>query len=169
MESIFFNIFFARRSSFYVWWKRIFYWMLEATHTKISVNSTIQFLESCYGKSLKSFVPPNTKWRLCIIFVKLNGNHLLMANTFKLHEYQTFGLMEMHNMGKIWFANNKFSLWKSSFTINKSSKMLLFAFCLFHFLKFQITLFDNGFREFLWSFTTSKIFLIYTFLTLINI
>ena len=31
---------------------------------------------------------------------KLNGNHLLMANTFKLQEYQTFGLMKMHNMNK---------------------------------------------------------------------
>ena len=26
-------------------------------------------------------------------FAKLNGNHLLMANTFKLHEYQAFSLM----------------------------------------------------------------------------
>ena len=39
-------------------------------------------------------------------------NHLLVSNIFKLHEYQTFGLMEMHNMYKIWFANNIFSLWR---------------------------------------------------------
>ena len=30
-----------------------------------------------------------------------------MANIFKLHEYQTFGLLKMHNTSKIWFANNK--------------------------------------------------------------
>ena len=34
-------------------------------------------------------------------FVKLNGNHLLMANIFKLHKYQTFGLMKVHNTSKI--------------------------------------------------------------------
>ena len=62
------------------------------------------------AKSLKFFGPPTTKWRPCKIFAKLNGNHLLMANIFKLHEYQTFGLMKMHNMCKIWFANNIFSL-----------------------------------------------------------
>ena len=65
------------------------------------------------AKSLKFFGPPTTKWRPCKIFAKLNGNHLLMANIFKLHEYQTFGLMKMHNMCKIWFANKIFSLWKS--------------------------------------------------------
>ena len=59
---------------------------------------------------MKFFDPPTTKWRPCKIFAKLNGNHLLMANIFKLHEYQTFGLMKMHNMCKIWFANKIFSL-----------------------------------------------------------
>ena len=59
---------------------------------------------------MKFFGPPTTKWRPCKIFAKLNGNHLLMANIFKLHEYQTFGLMKMHNMCKIWFANKIFSL-----------------------------------------------------------
>ena len=62
------------------------------------------------AKSLKSFGPPTTKWWPCNIFAKLNENHLLMANIFKLHEYQTFGLMKMHNMCKIWFANKIFSL-----------------------------------------------------------
>ena len=33
-----------------------------------------------------------------------------MTNIFKFHEYQTFDLMKMHNMCKIWFANNIFSL-----------------------------------------------------------
>ena len=65
------------------------------------------------AKSLKFFGPPTKKWRLCKIFAKLNGNHLLMANILKLHEYQTFGLMKIHNMCKIWFANKIFSSWKS--------------------------------------------------------
>ena len=43
----------------------------------------------------------------------LNGNHHLKASIFKLHKYQTFGLLKMHN-SKTWFANNKFSLWNSS-------------------------------------------------------
>ena len=33
-----------------------------------------------------------------------------MANIFKLHECQTFGLMKMHNISKIWFGDNKFNL-----------------------------------------------------------
>ena len=62
------------------------------------------------AKSLKFFGLPNTKWWACKIFTKLNRNHLLLANIFKPHEYQTFGLMKMHNMCKIWFANKMFSL-----------------------------------------------------------
>ena len=83
---------------------------LNSKHTKIAVNSAIQYFEGCSQKKclLKvwSFLvhPP------CKIFAKLNGNHLLMANIFKLHEYQTFGLMKIHNMCKIWFANKIFSL-----------------------------------------------------------
>ena len=87
---------------------------LNSKHTKIAVNSAIQYFEGCSQKKclLKvwSFLvhPPP-----CKIFTKLNRNHLLIANIFKLHEYQTFGLMKMHNMCKIWFANKIFSLWKS--------------------------------------------------------
>ena len=86
--------------------------LLHSKHTKITLNSVIQYFEGCSQKKclLKvwSFLvhPP------CKIFAKLNGNHLLMANIFKLHEYQTFGLMKMHNMCKIWLANNIFSLWR---------------------------------------------------------
>ena len=59
----------------------------------------------------------------------MNGNHLLMANISELHEYQTFYLMKMHNMSKIWFANNKFEkVWS---TINVPSKMFCFPFSCF--------------------------------------
>ena len=90
---------------------------LNNKHTKIAVNSTIQYFESCSqkkmsAKTLKHFGAPTTKWRPCKVFSILNGNHLLMANVFKLYKYQTFNLMKMHNMCKIWFANNIFSLWK---------------------------------------------------------
>ena len=87
---------------------------LNKKHTKIAVNSTMQYFEGSSQKKclLKVWIfgPPTTKWRPCKIFAKLNRNHLLMANIFKLHKYQTFGLMKMHNMNKIWFANNKFNL-----------------------------------------------------------
>ena len=33
-----------------------------------------------------------------------------MANIFRLRKYQNFGLLNMQNMRKIPFANNKFSL-----------------------------------------------------------
>ena len=61
---------------------------------------------------LKFLGPSTTKWRHYKIFAKMNGTHLLMASIFKLHEYETFGLMKIHNMCTIWFANNMFSLWK---------------------------------------------------------
>ena len=83
---------------------------LNSKHTKIAVNSAIQYFEGCSQNKclLKvwSFLvhPPQNGGP-----AKLNGNHLLMANIFKLHEYKTFGLMKMHNMCKIWFANNIFS------------------------------------------------------------
>ena len=59
---------------------------------------------------MTSFGPPTTKWRPCKVFANLNGNNFLMANIFKFREYQTFGLMKIHNMSKIWFANKIFSL-----------------------------------------------------------
>ena len=90
---------------------------LNKKHTKIAVNLTMQYFEGSSQKKcllkVLIFVRPTTKWQPCKIFAKLNGNHLLMANIFKLHKYQTFGLLKMHNMSKIWFASNKFSLWKS--------------------------------------------------------
>ena len=84
---------------------------LNSKHTKIAVNWAIQCFEGCFQKIclLKVWIflvhaSP------CKIFTKLNRNHLLIDNIFKLHEYQTFGLMKMYNMCKIWFANKIFSL-----------------------------------------------------------
>ena len=76
---------------------------LSIKHTKIAVNSTIQYFEGCSRKKclLKvwRFSVQPTKWRPCKFFTKLIRNHLLIANIFKLNEYQTFG-----------FCNNIFSL-----------------------------------------------------------
>ena len=88
---------------------------LNNKHTKTAVSSTIQYFEDCSQKKCllkvwRFLVHPPQKWWPCKIFAKLNGNHLLMANILKLREYQTFGLMKMHNVCKIWFANNIFSL-----------------------------------------------------------
>ena len=72
------------------------------------------------------------------IWTGSTGSTSLFSNWFhflilKLHEYRTFGLIKMHNMRKIWFLNNKFSLWKSLVTINGLSKML---FCNLYLLIF---------------------------------
>ena len=90
---------------------------LNNKHTKIAVNlgKTIfwrPLSKEMSAKNLKFFgpCPSTTKWRLCKVIAKLNGNHVLMVNIVKLHEYQTFGLIKMHNMSKTWFANNKFNL-----------------------------------------------------------
>ena len=82
---------------------------------------------------MKLFGPPTTKWRPCKVFAKLNGNHLLMANIFKLHEYKTFGLMKMHNMSKIWYANNIFSLWKRLVYDQRAVENAIFYFLPFPF------------------------------------
>ena len=90
---------------------------LNSNHTKIAVNSAIQYFEGCCLKKcllkFEVFWSTHHKMRPSKIFVKLNGNHLLMANIFKLHKYQTFRLMAIHNTCKIWFANKIFSLWKN--------------------------------------------------------
>ena len=91
--------------------------LLNSKHTKIAVNSAIQYFKGCSQKKCllkvwSFFVLPTTKSRSCKSFLRnwTENNHLLMANIFKLHEYQTFVLMKMHNTCKIWFANNIFSL-----------------------------------------------------------
>ena len=112
----------------------------------------MQFFESRYqkkhlGKSLNFFALPTTKWLSCKIFERLNGNHLLTANIIKLHKYQTFGLLKMHNMSKIWFTNNKFSLCKDikySWFVQKfclqltgCRKCYFLIFSFFHFSDFK--------------------------------
>ena len=118
---------------------------------------------------MKSLGATIKKWRLCKTFGKLNRNHLLIANIFKLHEYQTFGLMKMHNICKIWFANNIFSLWESFIYDQQAVEQAIFKFLPFPFFQIWNDYCQKSYNEF-WGFlvisTTSKIFLIYTFLNM---
>ena len=66
-----------------------------------------------FVESFKFFDPPTTKWRSFKFFAKLNGNHILMANFSKLRKYQTFVLIELHNLSKCQLADRIFKLWKS--------------------------------------------------------
>ena len=63
-----------------------------------------------FGESFKFFDPPTTKWRPFKFFAKLNGNHILMANFSKLRKYQTFGLIELHNLSKSQLADRIFKV-----------------------------------------------------------
>ena len=119
------------------------------------------------AKSLKFLGPATTKWRPCKVFAKLNRNHLLMANISRLHEYQTFGLMKVHNMCKIWFANNIFSLWKKMVYDQRAFENAIFYFSPFpftHISKDYCQKSYNGFWGFLVISTASPIIWIYTVL-----
>ena len=50
---------------------------LNNKHTKIAINSAIMYFKGCFQNK-------------CLLkaFARLNGSRLLMANIFKLHEYQ---------------------------------------------------------------------------------
>ena len=90
---------------------------LSNRQTKIAENSTIYFWKltpkQVFGESFKFFDSPTTKWRSFKFFAKLNGNHILMANFSKFRKYQTFGLIELHNVSKGQLADRIFKLWKS--------------------------------------------------------
>ena len=93
---------------------------------------------------MNPFGPPTKKWRACKNFAKLNGNHLLMANLFKLHKYQTIGLLKCI----IWAKSNlailnpvckKFVL---RLTGCRNCYFLIFAF--FYFFIFKMTIVKNN-------------------------
>ena len=95
-----------------------------------------------FDESFKFFDPPTTKWRSLRFFVKLNGNHILMANFSKLRKYQTFGFIELHNLSKGQFIEYS-SYEKSLFTITGPSIIQLLIFWLFNFSYFQTTFVKN--------------------------
>ena len=82
---------------------------LNNRQTKIAENSIIYFLKA----NTKTSDPPTTKWRPFKFFAKLNGNHILITNFSKFRQYQTFGLIELHNLSKGQLTDRIFKLWKS--------------------------------------------------------
>ena len=106
----------------------------------------------------------------------MNGNYILMATFFKLRKYQTFGLIELHNLSKGQLADRIFKLWKSYFTITRPWNIQLVKFWLFNFPNFHITFSKNfmkklpGFKMDFESinkeFTASPIFIIWNFSTM---
>ena len=63
-----------------------------------------------FGESFKFFDSSTTKWRSFNFFAKLNGDQILMATFSKFHKYQTFGLIELHNVSKGQLADRIFKL-----------------------------------------------------------
>ena len=111
-------------------------------------------------KSLKTFGPPTIKWRPCKKFSEIERKPSFI---FKLQGYQTFALMKCIIWAKSDLPVTSWVCEKVWFTINGSSKMIFFNFCLFSFSKFQMTFCHkpyNGFRGVLWSSTKSHLFLI---------
>ena len=95
--------------------KLLLHWMLLRSTQKQALENSIKLGNALFWRPLskemcaESLQFSTTEWWPCNFFAKLNGNHLLIANIFKLHEYKTFDLIKMHNMSKIWFVNNKFN------------------------------------------------------------
>ena len=92
-----------------------FHWMSLRSTQKQALENSMKLGNALFWRPLskemcaESLQFSTTEWWPCNFFAKLNGNHLLIANIFKLHEYKTFDLIKMHNMSKIWFVNNKFN------------------------------------------------------------
>ena len=81
-------------------------------------------------------------------FVKLNGNHILMANFSKFAKYQTFGFIELHNLSKGQLIDRIFKLSKVVLTITGPSNIQLLKFWLFNFSNFQTTFVKNFMKNF---------------------
>ena len=110
---------------------------LSNRQTKIIENSIIYFWKltpkQVFGESFKFFDPPTTKWRSFKLFSKLKGNHILMANFPKFLKYQTFCLIELHNVSKGQLVERIFKLRKSCVYDSGSSNIQLLKFWLFNF------------------------------------
>ena len=83
---------------------------------------------------MEFFGPSTTKWQPSKIFAKLKCFQI--ANVFKLHKCPTSVLLKVHNMGTVWFVNNKSSLWKILFYNKQAVENTIFYFLLYSF--FQI-------------------------------
>ena len=90
---------------------------LNNRQTKIGENSTMCFLKVNIKTSVwwkfQILWPTHHKMKSFKFFAKLNGNHISMNNFSKFRKYQTFGLIELHNLSKGQLADKIFKLWKS--------------------------------------------------------
>ena len=100
-----------------------------------------------FGESFKFFDPPTTKWRSFKFFAKLNGNHILMANFSKFRKYQTFGLIELHNLSKGQLADRIFKLWKSCVDDYRVVEHTAFEILTSYFLNLQKTFVKSFFLK----------------------
>ena len=120
------------------------------------------------GESFKFFDPPTTKWRCLKFFTKLNGNHILMPNFSKLRKYQTFGLIQLHNLKKCQLAVRIFKLWKSYVYDYRGLEHTTLKFRLYNFSNFQTTFVKNfmkilsGFKKYFES--TDKVLPLHQYL-----
>ena len=90
---------------------------LNNKHAKIAVNSTIQYLEGhsqkkCLLKVWSFLFDPPQNGRP-VFFYDIERKRSFNSQYFQNSRISDFGLMKMHNMSKIWFANNKSNLCKS--------------------------------------------------------
>ena len=62
-------------------------------------------------KVSSSLTHPPQNGGLFKFFAKLNGNYIFMADFSKFCKYQTFSLIELHNLIKGQLADRIFKLW----------------------------------------------------------
>ena len=100
-----------------------------------------------FVESLKFFDLPTTKWLSFKFFEKLNENHILMINFSKLSKYQTFGLIELHNLSKGQLADRIFKLWKSCVDDYRVVEHTTFEILTCYFLNLQKTFVKSFFLK----------------------
>ena len=67
-------------------------------------------------------------------------NHILMTNFSKLRKYQTFVLIELHNLSKVQLADRILKLWKScvyDYRVVEHTFFFNSAFCFLNFAKWE--------------------------------
>ena len=67
--------------------------------------------------------------------MKLNRNHILITNFPKLCKYQTFDLIELHNLSKCQLVDRIFKLWKSCVYVYQAIKHTIFEILAFQFFQ----------------------------------
>ena len=135
---------------------------LNNRQTKIAETSKIHFFgkltpKQMFGKSFKFFDRPTTKRWSFKFFEKLDGI-ILIANFSKHRKYQTFGLIELHNLSKVQLADKILKFWKSYVYDHRPVEHTTFEILTFYFFNFQTTFIKSfmkklpGFKKVLWKY-----------------